>query len=184
MRNSREVAEQNRKRVLRTASEAFRSHGYDGIGIASLMKAAGMTQGAFYKQFRSKEALEEEATALALEQNRRHWARSTEGAEDPVAALKEWYLSPRHVSALGEGCTYATLAAEATRERPGLQEVFGEALEAQIGALADALEGREAAPRAAAIQAMAQMIGTLLMARSVSDEALREEILAAGRAPE
>jgi len=69
MRMSRHDAAKNRERVLRTASEMFRKDGYDGTGIAALMKASGMTNGAFYKQFDSKEALIAEATAQALTEN-------------------------------------------------------------------------------------------------------------------
>ncbi len=88
MRVSRETARKNRQRVVRTASEQFRINGYDGIGVANLMKAAGMTQGGFYKQFDSKEALELEATELALDENHSVWCKSMEGADDPVAFIR------------------------------------------------------------------------------------------------
>lgn len=180
MRVSRETAEKNRKRVVRTASEEFRKHGYDGIGIAGLMKAAGLTQGGFYKQFDNKEALEVEATELALKENFSRWSEATDQTADPIAALKDWYLTPQHVDAIQKGCTYATLGAEATRDRPALQKVFGEAAERQIDDLSKALGGG-ADSRDMAIQTMAQMIGTLILARSVADGDARREILAAGR---
>lgn len=180
MRVSREIAERNRETVVRTASEQFRTHGYDGIGIANLMKAAGLTQGAFYKQFRNKDALETEATELALEENFRLWTETMDAAEDPVAALKQWYLSPQHVAAVGKGCTYATLAAEATRQGSDIQDVFGAAIERQVSALAGKI-GDPVETRELAIRTMAEMIGTLIMARSVSDRELQKEILEAGK---
>ncbi len=180
MRVSRETAQQNRQKVVRTASEQFRTHGYDGIGIASLMKAAGMTQGGFYKQFKNKEALECEATELALNDNFELWASTIEGEEDPVAAIKEWYLSSRHLSSVGQGCAYATLAAEANRQRPALQEVFNSAVARQIEDLTQAL-GDKSESRVEAIQAMTQMIGALILARSVNDKDLQQEILMAGK---
>lgn len=165
---------------MSTASEQFRTHGYDGIGIASLMKAAGMTQGGFYKQFENKEALELEATELALQENFEAWSKSQEGADDPVAALKDWYLTPQHLNAVGKGCTYAALGAEATRARPALQAVFSAAVERQIENLAQAI-GNSPENRGQAIQTMAQMIGTLILARSVNDEDLQQEIMATGK---
>ena len=65
MRVSRETAARNRENVVKTASRQFREHGYDGIGIAGLMKAAGLTQGGFYKQFADKDAIITEATQQA-----------------------------------------------------------------------------------------------------------------------
>lgn len=180
MRVSRETAEKNRKHVVHTASEEFRKHGYDGIGIASLMKAAGMTQGGFYKQFENKEALECEATELALQENFELWAKTVADNDDPIAALKGWYLSPQHLSSVAQGCTYASLGAEATRERPALQDVFNIAVARQIENLADALGGG-ADSKDQAIQTMAQMIGSLVLARCVSDQGLQQEIMAAGK---
>ena len=182
MRVSRETAQKNRRNVVRTASEQFRMHGYDGIGIASLMKAAGMTQGGFYKQFDNKEALECEATELALNDNFELWAKTIEGKSDPVAALKAWYLSPQHLSTVSRGCAYATLAAEANRQRPALQTTFSRAVTQQVDYLANAL-GDHPDSRAEAIQAMSQMIGALILARAVNDEDLKHEILTAGQKP-
>jgi len=182
MRVNRETAQKNRQNVVRTASEQFRSHGYDGIGIASLMKAAGMTQGGFYKQFENKEALECEATELALNDNFELWSKTIAEQSDPVGALKAWYLSPQHVCAVGKGCAYATLAAEASRQRPALQQVFNKAVGQQIDSLAEAM-GESPDSRAEAIQVMSQMIGALILARSVSDEDLQKEILASAKKP-
>ena len=66
MRVTQEVAEQNRRSVVKTAGKLFRENGYDGIGVAALMKAAGLTHGGFYKQFRDKQNLMEEASADAM----------------------------------------------------------------------------------------------------------------------
>lgn len=180
MRVSRQTAEKNRETVVRTASEQFRTHGYDGIGVANLMKAAGLTQGGFYKQFKSKDALEIEATELALQENLQRWGQTMDGTSDPVQMLKDWYLSPQHVSAVGKGCTYATLGAEATRQGSDMQHVFGTAIERQVTALASKL-GDLTESREVAIRTMAQMIGTLILARAVSDADLQNEILEAGR---
>lgn len=182
MRVSRETAKKNRQNVVRTASEQFRIHGYDGIGIAGLMKAAGMTQGGFYKQFENKEALECEATEFALNDNFEFWAKSMKGKSDPASSLKAWYLTPQHLSTVGQGCAYAALAAEANRQRPAVQNVFSNAVAQQIEHLAEAF-GAAPESRTEAIQAMSQMIGALILARAVDDEDLQHEILTAGQEP-
>lgn len=198
MRVSREVAARNRERVVETAGREFRAHGYDGIGVAGLMKAAGLTHGGFYKQFEDKEALATESTRQALAENLENW-RKVIGSkpEDPLGALARWYLSPAHRARLSDGCAYAALAAEAPRHDAGLRSVFEEALERSVVALAAAAAGAETGTeigdadgrstaedpaRKRALRAIATMVGALVLARAVDDESFAAEILEAGRA--
>src|SRR3546814_1848579 len=81
MRVSREQAAENRSRVVEVAGRLFRERGFDGIGVADLMKAAGLTHGGFYGQFSSKDQLAVEATERALEGNAVIWRRRASGAE-------------------------------------------------------------------------------------------------------
>lgn len=193
MRMSRAEAARNRARVVQGAAEAFRAGGYDGTGIAALMQGAGLTNGAFYKQFESKEALIAEATAAALAQTADAWQGVLDDAAaaggDPLAALCEWYLSEAHLAHPEKGCAYATLAAEAPRHDGALRAVFEaglartlEQIGAQIGG-ADAA-APEAATEAAAMRELARMVGALMLARAVRDPALARRWLAANRAPE
>jgi len=183
MRVSREVAAKNRQRVVDTASREFRTHGYDGIGVAGLMKAAGMTHGGFYKQFEHKDALAVEATAQALGRNFTHWQRQLDDAGgDPLGTLRHWYLSQAHLEERGKGCTYAALAAEAPRHGEALQEVFTDALERQVEDIAERIDGSDDA-RAEVLRTVSQVIGAMILARAVSDPELRDEILDAARAP-
>ncbi len=175
MRLNREDAAKNRDRVVRTASEMFRENGYDGTGIAALMKAAGLTNGAFYKQFDDKEALIAEATAAGLAQNADAWDRAMDGTQDPLAALADWYLSEAHLTQRDKGCTYAALAAEAPRHQDGLRKVFDEGLRAHLALLAD----RADIDQGEAIRQVSRLIGALMLARAVSNPALAQEILAA-----
>lgn len=179
MRTNRETAEKNRENVVRTSAVQFRQHGFDGIGVAGLMKAAGMTQGGFYKQFENKEALECEATAFALDENHKKWRDAIAGKDDPIAALKNWYLSPEHLSSVAQGCTFASLGAEATRGRAALQDVFSHAIERQIETVAEAIDDT-ANSRERAIQTMALLVGSLVLARAVDDDDLKKEIMTAG----
>ncbi len=187
MRVSRDVAAKNRERVVETAGKEFRAHGYDGIGVAGLMKAAGLTHGGFYKQFEDKEALAVESTRQALGENLENWRKVIDAApDDPVGALMRWYLLPEHASRLKDGCVYAALAAEAPRHEGVLRDEFQHALERSIGLLSEA-RGPDAnardtsADRSDAIRAIAMMVGSLVLARAVSEDTLAVEILEAGR---
>lgn len=183
MRVSREAAAMNRERVVATAGRQFREHGYEGVGLAGLMKAAGLTHGGFYKQFDDKEALVVEATEQALAENLDNWRKVLgSAADEPLAALQRWYLSDGHLAARGEGCAYATLAAEAPRHSKALRQTFADAIETLADLLCEKVSatGHELS-RAQALRFISLMIGSLVLARAVEDTGLREEILASGR---
>lgn len=180
MRVSREEAARNREEVVAVAGRQFREHGYDGIGIAGLMEAAGRTHGGFYKQFDDKEALIVEATAAALATNRERWDQVlSEAAGDPLAALRRWYLSSPHLDHPADGCAFAALAAEAPRHTDALRQRFEEGLEASATLIAERLPDGDAG-RQAAIRTIAQMVGTLVLARAVKSPELAAEILRSG----
>src|SRR5690606_3229066 len=122
MRVSREKAGQNRADVIRTASQGFRERGFDGISIAEIMKAAGLTHGGFYGQFASKEELVGEAVGQGFETSRRRWQQVlTRGGDKPLAALADFYLSAAHRDQPADGCVLAALASDAARSGPGLR---------------------------------------------------------------
>ena len=177
MRVSRETAARNRENVVKTASRQFREHGYDGIGIAGLMNAAGLTQGGFYKQFAGKDAIIAEATEQALEDNLKAWQSVLdEHRDDPLKALRTWYLSREHVDRRDEGCTYAALAAEAPRHGKGLQDAFCEAVEKSISLLTDT-RADSAQSRCEAIRLITGMVGALVLSRAVGQGPLSQEVL-------
>src|SRR5260370_5330829 len=116
MKVSRAEAEEDRNRIIDVAGQLFREHGLDGIGIADLMQAAGLTHGGFYGSFKSKQDLAAQACERAFEENRQGWERTMEGAgAESFAGLVKGYLSVRQRDALGRGCTVAALSAEAAR---------------------------------------------------------------------
>src|SRR5437899_6401171 len=97
MRVSRSQAAENRQTVINVASRLFRERGFDGIGLKDLMKGAGLTQGAFYKQFASKEDLASQASKRALESASSRWlAAAAANPEDPLGAVIALYLSMDH----------------------------------------------------------------------------------------
>jgi TetR/AcrR family transcriptional regulator, transcriptional repressor for nem operon len=177
MRVSREKAAENRARVVATASRLFRQKGFDGIGVADLMNEAGLTHGGFYGQFESKEQLAVEASRLQHDASAAKWRATVDAnPKHPLAALIDQYLSKRHCDELG-GCMFAALAADAARQGDAVRATFTDGLEALLAVLVDVAPGRtKAARRRAAIATMAQLVGTVMLARAVDDRALAEEI--------
>ncbi|WP_417670926.1 TetR/AcrR family transcriptional regulator [Roseibium sp.] len=192
MKVTREDAAENRRRVVKVAAEMFREHGYDGIGIAALMKAAGLTNGAFYKQFDSKEALVAEATATALSENADGWSEALSQAEsDPRAAISRWYLSDEHLAHRDKGCAFAALASEIPRHSDAVRSVFDDGLGTIVDQVTEALpspgegetetgKGQGAGPDEA-IRLVCQMVGALMLARAAGDPDLVNAILSANR---
>ncbi|MGO9431841.1 TetR/AcrR family transcriptional regulator, partial [Rhodoblastus sp.] len=117
MRVSRIQAAENREAVINVASRLFRERGFDGIGLKDLMKGAGLTQGAFYKQFASKEDLAAQASRRALESAFNRWSAATAAQpEDPLGAVMAFYLSMGHREEKMEGCPIVALGSDAARQ--------------------------------------------------------------------
>src|SRR5687768_6633163 len=119
----------NRARVVETASILFRERGYDGVGVAELMAAAGFTHGGFYKHFRSKADLMAEASASGLSQT----VARAEGL-DP-AEFVERYVSREHRDGRGDGCTVAALGGDAARQPADIKTEFAAGIESLLTAL-------------------------------------------------
>jgi TetR/AcrR family transcriptional repressor of nem operon len=185
MRVSRERAAENRDRIIEVAGRLFRERGFDGIGVANLMKAAGLTHGGFYGNFPSKEDLEVEACARVLARTTELWpAMAAKNPEAPLKGLLDRYLTARHRDKLGEGCIYAALASDVARQNsPPLRRTFTAGLRPLIDTLVRIVPGRSrAARRQKALGCLSAMVGALILARAVDDAELSDEILAAGRA--
>ena len=179
MKVSRERAAENRERIVEIASRLFRERGFDGIGVADLMKSAGLTHGGFYGHFDSKEDLMAQACARALEGSLSKWRERIEANPDnPLAALAALYLSGAHRDQPGTGCALAALGAEAARHEPPVRHALTDGLRAFIDLLGGVLPGRsKAARREKALATFAGMVGAVVLARAVDDPALGEEIL-------
>ena len=185
MKVSRKQAAENRDRIIDVAGRLFRERGLDGIGVANLMKAAGLTHGGFYGHFESKEDLEVQACARALAQSTETWQALA--AKDPAAPLKgllDEYLTARHRDGPGEGCSYAALASDVARQNsPVVRRTFTAGLRPAIDTLVRIIPGRSrAARRQKALACLSAMVGALILARAVDDPELSDEILAAARA--
>jgi len=181
LRTSREDAMENRNRVVETASRLFREHGYDGIGIAALMKAAGLTNGAFYKQFSSKDGLIAEATSHALSENLAHWHRSigdNTGAS-PSEAVSSWYLSDAHATARATGCAFAALGGDAPRQGKEVRQAFDQGLRATVSLLSETGPDAGLDQQEDALRQIALMVGALVLSRAAEDPDLKSALLKA-----
>src|SRR5258705_12658622 len=179
MRVSRAQAARSRERILDAAARRFRERGLDGIGVADLMKDAGFTHGGFYAHFESKEDLMAQACARALDGSLERWQRLFEAdPDDALRAIVERYLSPKHLSNPGAGCTLAALGSDLARHGPGVRGVVTARLKGLMDILARAMPGRaRAARRRKALAAYASLVGALVLARAVGDAAFAREIL-------
>lgn len=184
MRVSREKAAENRRRVVRTAGRLFREKGYDGIGVADLMKAAGLTHGGFYGHFGSKEDLAAEAVSEDLKASAERWRkRMAERPDAPLAAVVERYLSDEHRDDASLGCPVAALACDTSRRSQAVRDAFGAGAEGLIEVLASVMpESTPQARRQSAMVAFSAMVGALMLSRAVGDRELSDEILQAARA--
>lgn len=155
-------------RIVAHAARRLRERGLEGIGVADLMKEAGLTVGGFYKHFPSREHLVAEAVTSTFGQFR---ATPTASFNDLVAR----YLDPAHRDTPGEGCAFAALAADLARAPEMTRQPAGNEIAGNIDRL-DTLLGGEA--REAAILAYSALVGAVSLARIVPDPALSDEILA------
>src|SRR5512142_2324096 len=179
MKVTRQQAERNRERIVETAARLFRERGFEGIGVADLMKEAGLTHGGFYGHFESKEDLMARACDRAFEGSRERWRERVEKARGrPLRALARGYLSAQHRDNPGAGCIIAALGPDASRHGPGVRRSITAWLRSAFGELAGWVPGRSAQMRRRrAIAAYASWVGAMVLARAVDDRALSDEIL-------
>ena len=184
MRYSREHKQETHDRIVRKASTRLREKGAHGIGVADLMKEAGLTHGGFYAHFDSREALVIEAFGYAMDRSMEHWRQITDevSPDKRLALVAEAYLSTLHRDNPGHGCSIPALGAEIARESPKARKAFAGKLDEMIEQLTDYIPNmpRKAA-RKQAIATLATMAGTMLLARIAGSSELSDEVLKAGR---
>ena len=182
MRHSKVEKAKTHKRIVAIASKRFREEGLAGIGIADLMKEAGLTVGGFYKHFKSRDDLVAEAVGSALEL----WKRQVDAAASggpPVTyeSLVDNYLSKAHRDHPGTGCPVAALAGDIARSDKQTRALVTREIRDNIELLAslirDTNEKDKRAARSQAVLTYCALVGAIGMARAVSDEQLSREIL-------
>jgi TetR/AcrR family transcriptional regulator, transcriptional repressor for nem operon len=185
MRISKEKAADNRTALIRAASKLFRERGIDGVGVAEISKEAGLTHGALYAHFRSKEELALEALSYGLEQaNARMYSATSDGMPD-LSRFLDRYLAPVSRDDYGERCAMAASASEIGRQDKAISARFTEGYMVMVRAferqIAQNDPGCDALGRAMVV--VATMIGSLAVARGAAkgNPAVSDQVLQAAR---
>jgi TetR/AcrR family transcriptional repressor of nem operon len=191
MKISKAQAQENKSRIVATAAQLFRERGFERVGVAELMHAAGLTHGGFYNHFNSKRQLEEEACALSFGEALGPLGRIGElesGRErrTAFASYVESYLKPRASDAAAPRCPFVVFGSDMPRQEEGTRGVFGRGLRDYLEKFAGALRRKSKKPeqtRADAVFAMAAMVGAATLAYGVDeiDKELAQEIRATVR---
>jgi TetR/AcrR family transcriptional repressor of nem operon len=180
MRYEKGHKDATRQRLLEVASRQFRENGVAAVGLAGIMTDAGLTNGAFYSHFESKEDLVQAVLFNALGR-REDTLRTAAKADVGLEATIRDYLSPRHRDSAGRGCPTAALVAEIARHPKATRDAFTGRVSEFIALIASQVRAgpaRERRRRAVAIYGM--MVGSLQLARAVNDKQLSDEILESG----
>jgi AcrR family transcriptional regulator len=167
------------ERIVAVAARAIRRSGYDGTGVADIMKEAGLTHGAFYAHFTSREAMLAEAARKACAESAAAVAQVVAGAppDSALAAALGAYLSREHVERIDAGCPLAALGSETSRQTPELRRVATRHIKEMIDLVARQSPdwGRPAAHERALVT-VATMVGALMLARAVDDRVLSDSL--------
>jgi len=179
VRVTREQAAAHREKILEVAGTLFRERGFDGIGVADIMKRAGLTHGAFYGHFGSKDDLAAETTARILSSE--GWLQRMTGKADPsLGEVVRSYLSLRHRDNAGHGCLVAAVGSDVVRQPRSVRRAFTDGLRQRIAAVQSVLPRQSAASqRKKALATMASLVGAMMLSRAVDDPKLSGEILEA-----
>ena len=182
MRVSREKFAENRERILQVAGELFRAKGFDGIGVAEIMKAAGLTHGGFYGHFSSKDDLAREASKALVAKTKERWQAVIDNApEEPLDALLRHYLSRRNLES--SDCVFASLTQEVSRHGPAMQSTFTGGLMDLATILEKVTPGDTPEERRRkALASLSSMMGAVILARAMDNPHLADELLAATQA--
>jgi TetR/AcrR family transcriptional regulator, transcriptional repressor for nem operon len=171
------------ERIVAVAARAIRRGGFQGVGVADIMKEAGLTHGGFYAHFRNRDALLAEAleragkdTAAQLHEG---VARRLARGRSPLRALVEAYLSDRHLSEIETGCAVAALASEMPRQAAEVREAAAQRVRGLLASVRGALP--EGSPAESATAVASQMVGALQLARALGDNAEGRALLKAAR---
>jgi TetR/AcrR family transcriptional repressor of nem operon len=164
-------------RIVETAARAIRRSGYDGTGVADIMKEAGLTHGGFYAHFASREAMLAEAADRAREETianaKRIFAEAPEG--QGLQALMHAYLSDAHMANIETGCALVALGSEMPRQPPEVRNASTCQMKEMLALVEGQLSGRENA-RDEALVMLSTLVGTLMLARAAADPELSEAI--------
>ncbi len=180
MRYSKDHKQATRQRILEAAGRRFKEDGIDGAGVATVMSDAELTNGAFYAHFASKEDLVANVLADQLRAQRQSFDAQPPDREGLEAFIRS-YLSPQHRDQYADGCPSAALLDEIARRPAATKQVYTDELLGVIDDIASRLDPAGAeATRTDALTLFGLMLGTLQLARALSDRDLSDQLLARG----
>ena len=184
MRNTKRTVrtaakEATHERIVSAASRAIRRSGYDGTGVADIMKEAGLTHGAFYAHFASREDMLAEAAALACAESAAIAADAAASVppEQALTYVLHAYLSRENLEQLERSCPLAALGSETVRQTPGVRRVTTRYIKEMVDLVArQPSDWGQAGVHDRALVTVAAMVGTLLLARVVDEPALSDRL--------
>jgi TetR/AcrR family transcriptional regulator, transcriptional repressor for nem operon len=180
MRYDKDQKQATRQRILEAAGRRFKQDGIDGAGVATLMADAGLTNGAFYAHFTSKEDLVANVLADQLRAQRQSFDAQPSGRAGLEAIIRS-YLSPQHRDQCADGCPSAALLEEIIRRPAATRQVYADELFGIADDVAARLDPTDPkAARADALTLIGMLTGTLQLARALTDRDLSDELLARG----
>ena len=175
--------ESTHKRIVNAAARAIRRDGFAGVGVADVMKEAGLTHGGFYAHFESRESMLAEALARAGSAGAASLAKEIEGRRthgaSTLRAIVESYLSEAHLTGTERGCPVAALASEMPRQSPELREASIQRVQSLVETVRQGLPDPRDSAQAMVI--VSTMVGALQLARVLGPNAKGKAMLAAAR---
>jgi TetR/AcrR family transcriptional repressor of nem operon len=170
------------ERIVEAAARAIRRSGYDGTGVADIMKEAGLTHGAFYAHFESREAMLAEAADRAGAEANEVAARVMAAVppEQSLQAMMQVYLSSEHLASIETGCPVSALGSEMPRQSPEVRRAATRRIKEMIDLVArQSPDWGQPSAHERALVTVSTMVGTLMLARAVDDPALSDSLRAA-----
>ena len=181
VRYTEEHKQETRQRIIATAGRRLKSDGIDGSGVATLMKDAGLTNGAFYRHFESKDNLVAEAITDQLHTLHVNIVEQAEPGSAGLEQIVRWYLSAEHRDNPGDGCPNAALLDEIARSADETRQAYTDGVLVVIDGLAARMAPEDPpSARVKALSLLGLMAGTLQLSRALADRQLSDDLLEQG----
>ena len=184
MRYSETHAAETRQKVVKEAAAQIRRHGPDGVSVAKVMAAAGLTHGGFYAHFKSKDDLVVGALKSMFEQSRRRFEVVTEGLTGPaaLAAFIDSYVTTTHRDHPERGCAIAVLSGDLARLKGAARKTYDAGVAALVARIENHLPDTVTGDRhALALSMISEMVGAVALSRALGDPAASVRLLDAAR---
>lgn len=185
MKVTSEKAAEHREALLSTARRLLQERGFDGAAVAEISRAAGLTQGALYGQFKSKDALATEAIRKSFAEGVAAWEALRGKAPDALSAFLDTYLCEAHAKDPATGCALAACVSEIGRQDPAIGAAYAEGFRQLAAMVQQVLPGDAPADEARrrAIALLSGMVGSVAIARALekADPDLSKDVLEAAR---